>query len=369
MENAPIVIDIGTSHTFAGYGGESEPDVSISSILGRRITSSTKVISPLSSTDFMIGSNVYKNSDKYTPCLPIDNRVITNFDDFTAFINTLITVHLNTIPKTHPLLLTVSPYESAKSKETILQIMMETFKVPALLPASSSQLVLHAADINSGIVVDAGETGTSIMPIFESYSIPYYSGRLDIGGRQITDQLRNSLTQRGYSLKTGTEREILRDMKSKICYISLDPVASAQDAPQQSFTTPDGADIKLTSQCFMCPEVLFKPGLCGCEQEGTSHQIAEVISKVDDDIRNQLATNIVLAGGSTMFPGYADRIIHDLSELLPEQSVNVVANQDRIESAWIGGSILASVGTFNKLYISQEEYDEYGASIIPLKMY
>lgn len=369
MENAPIVIDIGTSHTFAGYGAESEPDVTISTVLGKPIKSSLKPISPLSSTDFMIGANVYKNTSQYTPTLPIDNRVITDFDDFTAFINTLITTYLNTSPTTHPLLLTVSPYETNSSKETILQIIMETLRMPAFYPATPSQLDMHAANVSSGIVVDAGETGTSIMPIFENYSIPYHSGRLDVGGRQITEQLRNGLTQRGYSLKTGTEREILRDMKSKICYISLDPIGSAQDAPQQTFTTPDGTDIKLTSQCFMCPEILFKPSLCGCEQGGISQQISEVISKVDDDIRDLLAANIILAGGSSLFPGFKERIIKDLNELLPEQSVNVIADPNRLLSTWIGGSILASVGTFQKLYISKEEYEEYGASLLPLKMY
>lgn len=369
MENAPIVIDIGTFHTFAGYGGESEPDVSISTILGKPIKSSLKPISPLSSSDFMIGANVFKNTSSYTPTLPIDNRVITDFDDFTAFLNTLITTYLNTSPRTHPLLLTVSPYETNSSKETILQIVMETLRMPAFYPASASQLVLHASDINSGIVVDAGETGTSIMPIFESYSIPYYSGRLDIGGRQITEGLRNGITQRGYSLKTGTEREILHSMKSKICYISLDPLGSAQDAPQQTFITPDGTDIKLTSQCFMCPEILFKPSLCGCEQKGISDQISEVISKVDNDIRDLLTSNIVLAGGSTLFPGFAERITKDLHELLPEQNVNVIADPNRLSSSWEGGSIFASVGTFEKLYITSDEYDEYGASILPLKMY
>lgn len=369
MENAPIVIDIGSFHTHAGFGYESEPDVSISTILGKPIKSSTKAISPLSSTDFMIGANVYRNATQFTPTFPIDNRVITDFDDFTAFLNTLITVYLDTSPKTHPLLLTVSPYETNSSKETILQIVMETFRMPSFYPASSSQLDLYASNVSSGIVVDAGETGTSIIPIFESYSIPYYSGKLDIGGRQITEHLRNGITQRGYSLKTGTEREILQDMKSKICYISLDPIGSAQDALQQTFTTPDGTDIKLTSQCFMCPEILFKPSLCGCEQKGISTQISEVLSKVDDDIRDLLASNIVLSGGSSMFPGFADRIIKDLHDLLPEQPVNVIADPNRLLSSWVGGSILSSVGTFAKLSISKEEYEEYGASILPLKMY
>jgi actin beta/gamma 1 len=86
------------------------------------------------------------------------------------------------------------------------------------------------------------------------------------------------------------------------------------------------------------------------------------ISKCHLDIHRELYGTVVLSGGTTMFPGIADRMRKELTSLVP--SVGIVAPQDRKYSAWVGGSILASLSTFRNLWCSKKEYDESGPGVV-----
>ena len=53
--------------------------------------------------------------------------------------------------------------------------------------------------------------------------------------------------------------------------------------------------------------------------------------------------NIVLSGGNTMFPGFAEQMQKEITALAPPTSlIKVIALPDRKYSVWIGGSVLAS---------------------------
>ncbi len=71
-----------------------------------------------------------------------------------------------------------------------------------------------------------------------------------------------------------------------------------------------------------------------------------------------------------MYPGMVERLQSELSEMVPSSmKVKVVAPAERRFSVWIGGSILASLSTFQQQWISREEYDECGASIVHRKCF
>ena len=92
--------------------------------------------------------------------------------------------------------------------------------------------------------------------------------------------------------------------------------------------------------------------------------------KCDVDIRKDLYSNIVLSGGTTMFPGIAERLTKELTALAPAaMKIKVVAPPERKYSVWIGGSILASLSTFQQMWISKAEYDESGPSIVHRKCF
>merc|ERR1719193_2989240 len=87
-------------------------------------------------------------------------------------------------------------------------------------------------------------------------------------------------------------------------------------------------------------------------------------------IRKDLYANTVMSGGTTMYPGIADRMQKEITALAPSPiKIKIIAPPERKYSVWIGGSILASLSTFQQMWISKQEYDECGPSIVHRKCF
>merc|ERR1712181_14887 len=92
--------------------------------------------------------------------------------------------------------------------------------------------------------------------------------------------------------------------------------------------------------------------------------------RVHGDIRKDLYANSVLSGGTTMYPGIADRMQKKITTLAPStMKIKTIAPPEREYSVWIGGSILASLSTFQQMWISKQEYDESGPAIVHRKCF
>ena len=131
-----------------------------------------------------------------------------------------------------------------------------------------------------------------------------------------------------------------------------------------------GQVITIGNERFRCPETLFQPSFIGMESAGIHETLYNSIMKCDVDIRKDLYANIVLSGGSTIFHGLADRMEKEISALAPPtMKIKVIAPPERKYSSWIGGSILASLSTFQQMWISKQEYDESGPSIVHQKCF
>ncbi len=94
-------------------------------------------------------------------------------------------------------------------REKMTQIAFETFNVPALYIAPSPLFSLYSTGRTTGIAVDSGYERTDCVPIHEGHCIQSAVRHLDIGGLQIGDQLRSMLKEKGYSMETRSERELV----------------------------------------------------------------------------------------------------------------------------------------------------------------
>lgn len=128
--------------------------------------------------------------------------------------------------------------------------------------------------------------------------------------------------------------------------------------------------ITINNERFRCPELLFRPYFSGIESLGIHEIIHESIKKCDINLRKNLYANTLLSGGTTIFPGIEDRIQKEITSLVPSNvKIKIIAPPDRKYSVWLGGSILASMSTFQKIWISKNEYDENGSSIVHRKCF
>ena len=263
-----------------------------------------------------------------------------------------------------PVLFTETPFSSLTSRETITKIMFNEFKVPSFYLANEAILSLNASGRTTGVVFNSGDSMSYIVPIQDGCPLPHATARLDFAGSHLTKLLMEMLNERGHKFHAEQRREI-REMKEKVCYVALDfenEMKTPTSSLEKSYKLLNGEVITVASERFRCPEALFKPGV-------EIHKVIyNTIMKCDEEIQGNLFAHIVLSGGSTMFHGLAERLQKEIAALVPDSTkVRVIALPERENAAWIGGCILASLDGYRDRWISKQEYEESGPSIVHRK--
>ncbi|KAG8529476.1 Actin-like protein [Bacidia gigantensis] len=353
LHNAPIVLDNGSGTIRAGFAGEDAPKCYFPSFVGR--PKHLRVLAGALEGDVFIGQRAQELRGLLKIRYPLEHGIVTDWDDMERIWSFVYQEELKVMSEEHPCLLTEPPLNPRANRDTAAQILFETFNVPALYTSIQAVLSLYASGRTTGIVLDAGDGVSHAVPVYEGFAMPSSIRRIDIAGRDVTEYLQLLLRKSGYVFNTSAEKEVVRMMKEKVGYVAQDPKKEEKEWLQSAnikgegkstveYTLPDGQKLKIGPERWRAPEILFDPEIIGSEYPGVHQIVVDSIKRTDMDLRKSLFGNIVLSGGSTLTKGFGDRLLHELQRLA--------------YSTWIGGSILAGLSTFRKMWVNQEDWHE-----------
>lgn len=424
-----IVVDLGSHTCKAGYAGEDAPKAVFPSAVGaidhmdiddpiaeNNAGRGVEYEKPKGKKKFYVGSQALGfRRDHMEVLSPIKDGVVMDWDIVENIWDHAFRECLLIDPKEHPMLLAESSSNNQQQREKAAEIMFEKYKVPALFLAKNAVLTSFASGRATSLVVDSGGGSTVITPVHDGYVLQKAVQSSPVGGELLTDCLMKSLESKGITIrprysfkrketrpgefqtvdldfpnttesyKLYSQRVIVSDIKECVCRApdtSYDET-SYSNIPMTSYELPDGQTIEVGADKFKIPDVLFNPSLIqtipGMESfadiavsaRGLPQMVLESINKCDVDIRREMFSSILLSGGTASMQQLKERLEKDLLEESPQAArVKVLASGNATErrfSVWIGGSILASLGSFQQMWFSKSEYEEHGASYIQRK--
>jgi centractin len=266
LHNVPIVIDNGSGTIRAGFAGEEIPSCYFPSFVGR--PKHPRVMAGGLEGDSFIGQRAQDLRGLLKIRYPLEHGIVTNWEDMESIWHYVYENELKTLPEEHPVLLTEPPLNPRANRDMAAQLMFEAFNVPALYMSIQAVLSLYASGRTTGVVLDSGDGVSHAVPVFEGFAIPNSIRRIDVAGRDVTEQMQLLLRKAGHVLHTSAEKEVVRMIKEKVCYVSLDPKREEKewmnsyhksDAKAIDYTLPDGHKIKVSFASAMQPTLENTP--------------------------------------------------------------------------------------------------------------
>jgi actin-related protein 2 len=260
--------------------------------------------------------------------------------------------------------------------------MLDHYGFKGVYVSIQAVLTLYAQGLQTGVVIDSGDGVTHIVPVYEGYALPHLTRRLDVAGRDITRYLIKLLLLRGYAFNRSADFETVRQLKEELCYIGYDlelehKLAVETTVLVESYTLPDGRIIKVGSERFEAPEALFQPHLVDVESGGVAELLFNSIQSADMDIRPELYKNIVLSGGSSMYPGLPSRLEKEVKQLylgkvldgdasrLKKFKIRVEDPPRRKHMVFLGGAVLGDIMRDKEsFWVSREEWKVDGVKAL-----
>jgi actin-related protein 4 len=316
----------------------------------------------------------------------------------------------------NPLLLTETAWNSPKNREKAIEIAMESWGVPAFWLARNSVLSAFTAGKASALVIDIGATTASVTPIHDGLILKKGVQKSHLAGNWLSGQIRSLFAQQdpkvdlvphfmvasktavdagappqatyhtfqtepAASFRALEEERVLTEFKESVVQVWSGPGALAKNEeylrsqPGRVFELPNGYNALWGVERFRVAEGMWdeKAALPSAGDHGVTkaNTIIEMVKlsvgSVDVDLRVNLLQNIVVTGGTTLVNGFTDRLVSELQQAYPGARIKIQAaglSSERRFGSWIGGSILASLGTFHQMWIARKEYEEFGAGVV-----
>eukprot|EP00638_Chattonella_subsalsa_P020250 CAMPEP_0117884676 /NCGR_PEP_ID=MMETSP0950-20121206/19065_1 /TAXON_ID=44440 /ORGANISM="Chattonella subsalsa, Strain CCMP2191" /LENGTH=431 /DNA_ID=CAMNT_0005741175 /DNA_START=11 /DNA_END=1306 /DNA_ORIENTATION=- len=418
-----IVADFGSyTSKVVGFAGEDIPAAVTKSIVGEKSSSGDEDSQYIMPDQFP----QYESSIELKNIL--QEGLISDWDKLENIWEYSLLKRLSVDPKEHPCLLVERSFNSSLIRHKICEIWFEKYSVPAFFMSKDAVLSCFASGRTSGVVADIGGEVTTITPVsdgwVESKGIvksliagntvnkylhyilekkgqnftPKYSRRKKVRINE-TGKSKESISQVHSSYNDFLVNEALKDAKESLGRMSDSPVDKSDprftNIPKLIYELPDGTSLSIGVERFEVAELMVDTspltsplsavapaslralvesiGRPGFSRDPVQSLICESVLRCDRDQQAQLLNNVILAGGGSCFEGMPERLKSEVEKIVhmstPGWKVKVIAAgvNERKFSAWLGGSILASLGSYHELWMSKAEYEEHGSHLIDRK--
>ncbi|PKA64674.1 Actin-related protein 6 [Apostasia shenzhenica] len=420
-----VILDNGGGLCKAGFGGDRDPAVVVPNCLGRPTSSkkwlvADQLLSPDADVTSVSLRRPFDRGYLINPDLQkeIWDRILRSLLHADPSSSTLLLVE----PLFNP-----SSIQRATDELVFEDFGFQSLFVgdsPSLVHLyEASRRPPHglAARAQCSLVVDSGFSFTHAAPVVQNFTLNYGVRRMDLGGKALTNYLKELVSYR--SINVMDETLLIDDAKEKLCFVSLDvdhdlqlARKSGKDNPYKcTYVLPDGithtkgfvkdmdeaqrflsysdggstmsemqaedvlvdtnkaverkkidmnkSEFNLTNERFLVPEMLFCPADLGMNQAGLAECIVRAVHACHPYLHPVLFESIILTGGSTLFPRFAERLERELRPLVcGDYRVKIACQEDPIKGVWRGGSLLASSPDFESMCITKSEYEEMGST-------
>ncbi|KAI5441220.1 actin-related protein 6 isoform X1 [Lathyrus oleraceus] len=420
-----VVLDNGGGLIKAGFGGERDPSAILPNCLHKPLASKkwlhpNPLNTPASAEQDLTSASVRR---------PMDRGYLINPDLQREIWSHLFTSILRINPSQSSLLLTEPLFSLPSIQHSLDELVFEDFNFTSLYVADSPSLV-HLYETSRSpngllskaqcsLVVDCGFSFTHASPVFQNFTLNYAVKRIDLGGKALTNYLKELISFR--SVNVMDETFIIDDVKENLCFVSVDVPRHLNIARKSgkenllrcTYVLPDGVshtkgfvkypeqanrylsdgkemkedvddheeilqqqhennrqkvdltknEFDLTNERFLVPEMIFRPADLGMNQAGLPDCIVRAVNACHPHLHPVLYESIILTGGSTLFPHFAERLEKELRPLVPDDyDVKITTQEDPLLGVWRGGSLLASSPDFDSMCVTKAEYEELGSA-------
>ncbi|KAJ6224338.1 hypothetical protein RDWZM_002883 [Blomia tropicalis] len=423
-ELGALVFDVGQHSFRAGFAGEDCPKTDVPSTIGYvdEVADSNNHMDVSQSMDMNQAKNHstrrYIFGSTAIKC-PKSNMELTSFfkdgtvedwDLFEKMVDHIYSKQLNLESSLHPVLFSEAPWNPRSKREKLCELMFEKYDIPAFFLCKNAVLSAFANGRATGVVLDSGVSYTSAIPVHDGYVVQNAIVKSPLAGDFVTNQCKQYFEEKGIEIvpyymiasketvKEGepakwTKRtnlpenltdswsnymvnETLLDFKSSALQVSDMKYNKevAETMPAIHYEFPNGYNMDLTSDRFLIPEAIFETtNIKGISSSvmGMSQIVTTCVGLCDVEIRSSLYGNVIVTGGNSLLNGFTERLNRDVvTKTPPSMRYKLIIPNSSVErryGAWIGGSILASLGTFQQMWISKQEYEEEGKCQIERK--
>lgn len=379
-EESVLVVDVGSSSLKAGFSGEDIPSFVFPSTVSIPTNRNIESIEGWSADTAGVPIQYANIISSH----PVHRGAVKDWDLMEKLWHNLIDhTSLSNLESTSVLIIE-SVRSTLSDRSHWAELLFNTFHVPSICFGNTASLSVFASGRTTGVAVECGSGLTATVPVFEGLVLKHATITMDYAGQDISINLRRLFNEKNIQVDLNSAKIIKERLAYTQGYRNKDLEQTMKE--NMTFSLPDGNDVTVDTKVFRdCTDTLFINPKSATG--GLINQLHESIILCDDALKRELSHNIITSGGTTMIPGFGDRLQNDmmnkfqnefdskLNALYPMIRVVPTSNyrepgytQQRKFAPWIGGSLLGSFETYHKsLKITKQEWEENADIVLNVK--